>query len=278
VHTPIISVQALAALLDSPTPRSPTLRIVDVRPEPGARDDGFAQYQRGHIPGAIHLGLERGLSGPSGPGRHPLPTPQAFAQTLASAGIDDACDVVCYDQGNGAYAARLWWMLDNLGLDSVTVLDGGLDAWQEAGHALQTTTPTYPKATWERLESRNATYSKEELAADLSAFHILDARAAERYRGDVEPIDAVAGHIPTALSAPFADNLVDGRFRSKEELLARFSELAISDGKPIVHSCGSGVTACHNILAMRIAGLGRTALYPGSWSDWSSSGYPVETG
>ena len=273
MQTPILSVHALRALLDSPT-----LRVVDVRPEPGAQDDGLAQYRRGHIPGAVHLGLERGLSGPSGPGRHPLPEPHLFAERLREAGIGDTSNVVIYDEASGAFAARLWWMLDNLGLDSVSVLDGGLSAWSAAGFELQSETPRYPSATWELFEDRNAIFSKEDLLESLSDFQILDARAAERYRGEHEPIDKIAGHIPTAMSAPFAENLEAGVFKSKEELLNRFNSLVTANGKPVVHSCGSGVTACHNILAMRIAGLGRSALYPGSWSDWSSSGYPVETG
>lgn len=270
MNTPILSAQALCELLGSPS-----LRIIDVRPKP---KKGQVPYENGHIPGAIHFCLETVLSGPSGPGRHPLPDPRVFASHLEAAGIGENCNVVCYDDAGGAYAARLWWMLDNLGLDSVTVLDGGYAAWLAAGGDEEQHASTYEAATWNLFENRNPTYDKDALRADLSSFHILDARAAERYRGETEPIDAIAGHIPSAVSVPFAGNLENGRFRSKEELLERFSALAPNDGKPVVHSCGSGVTACHNILAMRIAGLGRKALYPGSWSDWSSSGFPVETG
>lgn len=270
VQTPILSSPQLQALLGSSD-----LRIVDVRPK-GA--DGAPPYLSGHIPGALYLDLATDLSGPTGPGRHPLPSPTTFAKTLSAGGIGDTSKVVCYDAGGGAIAARLWWMLDTLGLDTVAVLDGGFGTWCAAGLPTTQEETPYTPALWTLAENRNPTVDREELSDGAKRYCVLDARAAERYLGEVEPLDAIAGHIPGARSAPYAENLRDGLFRPPEELSDRFSAIIPDDGRELVHSCGSGVTACHNILAMRIAGFGRTALYPGSWSDWSSSGCPVETG
>jgi thiosulfate/3-mercaptopyruvate sulfurtransferase len=256
------------------------LRIVDVRwylKQPGA---GRRAYDGGHIPGAVFIDLDTDLSAASGPGRHPLPEPDDFRRRMMAAGISTDTFVVAYDDTGGTTAARLWWMLDNLGhRGGVAVLDGGIQAWVAAGLALESVESSYPAATsldlagsWQRIIDR------DQLAARLGRLTILDARAAERYRGEVEPIDPAAGHIPTAISAPTSGNLgVDGRFLAPEVLRARFGELGATSIEVVTY-CGSGTSACHNVLAMRVAGIPDPILYPGSFSDWSTAGMPIATG
>ena len=259
-----------------------TLRIVDCRWYLGKPGAGRKAYRAGHLPGAMHLDLDDDLSDPNGfgaPGRHPLPSPDAFASRLGAAGIGDGALVVAYDDVGGWVAARLWWMLDALGHDAVAVLDGGIAAWTATGGELTIDRPRWPAAnlhlagTWPRVVAR------DELKRRLGAVTLLDARAGARYRGETEPVDPVAGHIPTAVSAPVDDNLVDGRFRTARELRARFAALAADGSRgDVVTSCGSGTSALHHAIAMRLAGLPDPLLYVGSYSDWSRSGEPVATG
>jgi thiosulfate/3-mercaptopyruvate sulfurtransferase len=227
------------------------------------------------LPGAHYLHLDDDLSGSKHDaqgrflGRHPLPSREAFAATLGRLGIGPVTPVVAYDAQGGAYAARAWWLLGWMGHEDVAVLDGGFAAWREAGGALPSARPTplpvgYPlhAAVWPTLDA-------EAVRAGLGRLRLVDARTGERFRGEVEPLDRAAGHIPGARNRPFKDNLgADGRFKTREQLRTEWASIA-GDG-PVVHYCGSGVTACHNLLAAAHAGLGEGLLYPGSWSEWSS--------
>ena len=262
------------------------LRIVDCRWVLGQPGAGAEAYADGHLPGAIPLDLDHDLADPAGfgtPGRHPLPSPAAFAATLSLDGIGDADLVVAYDDVGGWVAARLWWMLDVLGHERVAVLDGGLAAWTAAGGTLTTEVPDGPDRPAElHLADRwSRVIDREELRTRLGSVRLLDARAAPRYRGETEPIDPVAGHIPTARNAPVDGNLVEpgGRFLPADDLASRFRELG-ADGsdRPVVTSCGSGVSALHHALALRTAGLPDPILYAGSYSDWTRSGESVVTG
>jgi thiosulfate/3-mercaptopyruvate sulfurtransferase len=255
----------------------PALRICDVRwwlADPGK---GHRDYAAAHLPGAVFVDLDQDLTAREGPGRHPLPSPSDFARRMEALGIGDDTEVVAYDDASGTVAARLWWMLDDLGHASVRVLDGGIAAWAAAGGPL-TAEVRVPapgrlslRAAWTGVVDRPGLV-RLLLSGDVA---LVDARAPERYRGDVEPVDPVPGHIPGALSRPTAGNLApDGRFLAPETLRDRFAELR----RPVVMSCGSGVNACHNALAMRIAGLPDGLLYEGSYSDWSRAGMPVATG
>jgi thiosulfate/3-mercaptopyruvate sulfurtransferase len=266
----LISPESLLARLGDPD-----IRIADVRwwladPDKGRRDYGVA-----HLPGAVFVDVDTDLVAAEGPGRHPLPEPAVFLRRMEAAGFDASSVIVAYDDAGGTVAARLWWMLDDLGHADVRVLDGGIQAWQAAGGPLTAEVPGLSpgrlplRATWAR------TIERDGLIARLGSVPIVDARAPERYRGDIEPIDPVAGHIPTAHSRPTAGNLAaDGRFLAPEALRSRFEVL----GPEVVTACGSGVNACHNALAMRVAGLPDPLLYPGSYSDWSRSGLPIATG
>ena len=293
----LISAAELAARLDDPD-----LRIADVRWSLAAPAAGRDAYGEAHPPGAVFVDLDTVLTAPIGPGRHPLPDPAAFATALGALGIGRAHRVVVYDDAGGTIAARLWWMLDVLGHRRAAVLDGGIAAWRAAGlpltaevsmhpavppaervaagggaRAITGTTPrtitgTMPRA-WPRTIDRAA------LTRRLGALTLLDARTPERYRGETEPIDPIAGHIPTALNAPTASFLApDGRFRAPDVLAARFAALGAAGERPVVVACGSGVNACQLALAMRAAGLPDPLLYPGSYSDWCRSGMPVATG
>jgi thiosulfate/3-mercaptopyruvate sulfurtransferase len=254
---------------------APDLRLFDVRWWLSDLAKGRRDYAAAHLPGAAFVDLDADLSAPAGPGRHPLPSPAVFAARMAELGLDDDSDVVVYDDAGGAVAARLWWMLDDLGHPSVGVLDGGIAAWTAIGGPLTAAVTSYPVG---RLTLRGhwaRTIGRDELAARLGSVSLIDARAPERYRGDIEPVDAVPGHIPTAASLPTAGNLgPDGRFLEPDALRARFEAV----GDEVVSSCGSGVNACHNILAMRVAGLPDSLLYPGSYSDWAGTGMPIATG
>jgi thiosulfate/3-mercaptopyruvate sulfurtransferase len=206
-------------------------------------------------------------------GRHPLPTREAFAETAGKLGITPTTAVVAYDRQQGLYAARAWWMLRWLGHDDVAVLDGGWAAWQAAGGEVETREPTLsPQAPYPLREPQVATIDADTLAKGLGRVRLVDARAAERFRGEVEPIDAQAGHIPGASNRFHKNNLAsDGRFKPRDELRAEFEDLVAGLAPDqVVHQCGSGVTACHNLLAMEAAGLTGSVLYPGSWSEWSS--------
>ncbi len=260
----------------------PRLRLVDCRWYLGRPGAGRVAYEAGHIPGAVHLDVDTDLTAAVGPGRHPLPSPRDFRVALERVGIRDGDTVVAYDDVGGWVAARLWWMLDDLGHRHVAVLDGGIDAWTKAGRSLSTEGPTPASGSLSLLhDSWTATIDQDDLRASLGGLVLLDARAGPRYRGETEPIDAVPGHIPTAVSAPTDGNLVGdgGNFLTPSELAARYRDLG-ADGTagPVVVSCGSGVSATHLALAMRIAGLPDPVLYPGSYSDWTQSGLPVATG
>jgi thiosulfate/3-mercaptopyruvate sulfurtransferase len=259
------------------------LVVADVRWVP----DGSAieTFERGHIPGAIFLNADIDLAGEAfteGPGRHPLPSPEAFASTMSRMGIGDDTKVVAYDDNGGAYAARLWWMLDALGHRDVCVLDGALAAWNgplETGAARPVEPAMFTARPWRRELIADASDVADAIR-DASAI-VLDGRAPERYRGDVEPIDPVAGHIPGARSAPWAGNLdaTTGRFLNADALRERYESLGIGDEHDAVAQCGSGLTACHDVLAIRLSGLGRARLYEGSWSDWvSDPSRPIATG
>jgi thiosulfate/3-mercaptopyruvate sulfurtransferase len=287
--SPLISAEALVARLGDPH-----LRIVDVRWTLGQPGAGRRAYQEGHLPGAIFLDLDGDLAAPPGPGlpgRHPLPTPEAFAMTLAGAGIGSDDFVIAYDDVGGWVATRLWWMLDDLGhRGGEAVLDGGLQAWLAAGGPLTTAVPP-PPAEPARLELAShwtKVIGRDELKGRLGEVLLLDGRGALRYRGEVEPIDPYPGHIPTAVSAPTDGNLVEpnGRFLHPDALAERYHALATAAvdagaapaGAPVVTSCGSGVSATHASLAMRLAGLPDPILYVGSYSDWSRAGEAVAVG
>lgn len=269
---PLIPAEELQRLLDGPTPPVVLDAGFDLAdPQAGRRD-----FEAGHIPGAQHADLDADLCGTKTGrnGRHPLPDREAFAATVGRWGIGAHTPVVVYDRQGGAFAARLWWMLRWMGHADVRVLDGAWAAWLAAGGRVETGgaparhgTPPYPPGA-----PRVATLPAEALLAHLgdTGLRLIDARTPERFRGESEPIDPVAGHIPGAVNRCFKDNLgPDGRFKPAAQLREEFT--ALLDGRPAqaaVHQCGSGVTACHNLLAMEAAGLAGSALYPGSWSEW----------
>jgi thiosulfate/3-mercaptopyruvate sulfurtransferase len=259
----------------------PALRVVDVRYELADRPAGRRAYAAGHIPGAVFLDLHEDLAGPTGPhgGRHPLPDAATFAATLEAAGIGDQHEVVAVDADSGMFAARLWWMLRQLGHDRARVLDGGLAAYRAAGGPLTRELPAHPPAVFTPRPDPSQLVDRDDVLARLGepGRVLVDARAGERYRGELEPIDARAGHIPGAINLPFGGNLSGGRFLDREALRRRFASL-VGAGEVVVY-CGSGVTACHDILAMAEAGLPVPRLYAGSWSDWSSyDDAPIATG
>lgn len=251
----------------------PDLVIVDCRHNLTDGDAGANAYRAGHLPGAFFLHMDLELSGrkTGTNGRHPLPDVAAFAATLGRIGIDASRQVVAYDQNGGMWASRLWWLLQWLGHDRVAVLDGGVTRWIAEGHPLSVALPVARATTFVPLAPRS-TASAQEILQHLGdrVLTVLDARAPERYRGDIEPIDPVAGHIPGAINRPYSANLTpQGVFKSPEALRHEF-EAQLPDREPssIVHQCGSGVTACHNLFAMELAGLPAGRLYVGSWSEW----------
>jgi len=268
MHTTLISTSDLAAHL-----ADPAFVIIDVRHDLSKLDWGETEYRRGHIPGARFAWLERDLSAPKTGtnGRHPLPTPEACAAFFGRLGIDATRQVVAYDQGSTMYAARCWWMLRWLGHEAVAVLDGGMAAWTREGRAITTDVPVVAPATF-TVGEVEPTVDVQAVAASLGArsLFLVDARGRERFRGDNEPLDPVAGHIPGAVNRPYTQNFkADGTYRPASELRAEFRDLlGAHPNAEVVHYCGSGVSACHNVLAMEYAGLGRTRLYPGSWSEW----------
>jgi len=283
--TTLVDVASLAAALAAQAPRlldarataSTALRLVDARFSLADPQSGAAQYAAGHLPGAVYADLNRDLSDLSrqGHGRHPLPESDAFAATVGRWGIGPDTQVVVYDAGDGSMAAaRLWWLLRLIGHRRVAVLDGGLAAWQAAAQPLSTdpaevpALPPYPG----RFDLSQVA-AADEIAARLSQASgwLIDARAGERYRGEVEPLDRVAGHVPGARNRPFALNLRDGRFRPAAELRAELEPLlgTYAPGEAVM-MCGSGVTACHLLLAFEVAGLGGARVFADSWSGWSS--------
>ena len=270
LSTPLVSPEHLrAALAAGATPL-----IVDCGFDLADAGAGERAFAEGHLPGAVHAHLDRDLAGAKTGrnGRHPLPTRDDWAATLARLGVTRERAVVVYDAQGGMYAARAWWMLRWAGHAAVSVLDGGLQAWKAAGGALETGTsvPVAAAGPYPLGTSLVATTHADALLKSLGRVTLLDARAGERYRGEVEPLDARAGHIPGARSRFFKDNLdAQGRYRPAAELRAAFEAFGAAPAQ-VVHQCGSGVTACHNLLAMEVAGLPGAVMYPGSWSEWSS--------
>ncbi len=246
--------------------------VVDCRFNLADTKYGRRVYAQGHIPGAHYLHLDDDLSSPITPdsGRHPLPDVEKLAATLRALGLRNNTQVVVYDDNGGAMAGRLWWLLRWMGHQAVAVLDGGWQAWQQQQGTLS---PDPPKILAEgnfqpQLQS-GFTVTALDLRQANSPWQLVDARAAERFRGEMEPIDPIAGHIPGALNRPLTDNLQNGYFKSAGQLRAEWEQvLQGCNLAQIVHMCGSGVTACHNQLAMEVAGLSGTRLYPGSWSEW----------
>ncbi|MEX1170059.1 MAG: sulfurtransferase [Chloroflexota bacterium] len=256
------------------------LRVVDVRWVLGNPGAGREAYDAGHIPRAVFLDMDTDLVASSGPGRHPLPSPGDLGLRLEAAGIGSEHAVVAYDDVGGWVAARLWWMLDDLGHERVSVLDGGFPAWVAEGLPVTRELPRIAPARLELADRWTRTIDRAGVAAGLGGRVLLDARGGPRYRGETEPIDAVPGHIPTARHAPVEGNLgPDGRILDAADLAARFRGLG-ADGTEgtVVTSCGSGIAACFNSLAMRVAGLPDPLLYPGSYSDWTRAGMPIAVG
>jgi thiosulfate/3-mercaptopyruvate sulfurtransferase len=274
----LISVDALRALMQ----RGEALVLLDCGFDLVDIAAGARAHVQGHLPGAFHADLDRDLSSAKTGrnGRHPLPTRETFAATAARWGVKPGVAVICYDDQGGAYAARAWWMLRWIGHADVAVLDGGKAAWIAAGGALEQKMPALQAnaAPYPLGPATMPTVQADQLLATTS-HTVVDARSAERFRGEVEPLDPVAGRIPGARNRFHKDNLAaDGRFKPAAELRAAFEHLQ-PDAARVVHQCGSGVTACHNLLAMEHAGLKGSALYPGSWSEWCADpSRPVATG
>ncbi|MCC3280907.1 sulfurtransferase [Arthrobacter caoxuetaonis] len=271
----LISAEELSDEVESGTP----VRLLDVRWELG-RTDGYLRYAAGHLPGAVYVDLDTELSSPPGPGgRHPLPSPSVFAAMAKWWGINDGDLVVAYDASGGSAAARAWWLLRHAGYSQVRLLDGGLQAWVDAGGELAkgpvTPEPGNVTLSWDHMPTADM-----ERAGELASVGVLiDARAPERYRGETEPIDPRAGHIPGAVNVPAAGNLDPrGRFADPSVLRGRFEAAGVDGTKPVAAYCGSGVFAAAEVAALAVAGF-EAALYPGSWSEWSSTaGRPVATG
>ncbi len=281
MYSTLISVSDLAAHLQAGTP----CVIVDCRFDLANPGSGREAYTAGHIPGAVYAHLDAHLSSVPqvATGRHPLPASDALAATLGSWGIDNATQVIAYDAGNGAYAARLWWLLRWLGSVRVAVLDGGFKAWTDAGQPVSNELPAITPARFTPQLRPEMVMSADQVqkAVQSPEWRVLDARAPERYAGLVEPLDPVAGHIPGARNHPFNGNLgSDGRFLPAATLRERLQQSldTVPAGQSIM-MCGSGVTACHNLLALEVAGLPGARLYAGSWSEWiRNPARPVATG
>ncbi|MBN8437731.1 MAG: sulfurtransferase [Candidatus Accumulibacter sp.] len=270
IATTLVSSARLADRLEDPL-----WRVFDCRHLLNDPAAGRTAYAISHLPGAFFLHLDEDLSGPTNGrnGRHPLPDPLLLAGKLGSAGVSAETQVVAYDDSGGMFAARLWWLLRWLGHTRVAVLDGGIDQWIGEGRAVSTDVPTSTPAIL-KVDLRDGVVSSDDVLAGLEAqyFRVIDARSPDRFRGENETLDAVGGHIPGAINRFFRDNLdAGGHFRPAIDLRREFlALLAGIDPAQVVMSCGSGVTACHNLLAMEIAGLPGARLYAGSWSEWCS--------
>jgi thiosulfate/3-mercaptopyruvate sulfurtransferase len=275
---PIISATELEALFDSGC----SLHVFDCRFDLAQPEAGFQAWQQGHIPGAHYVHLDHHLSAAKTGknGRHPLPSPEAWKLQREQWGLAADTPIVCYDDQGGIFAARLWWMLKSTGHTHVQVLDGGFGAWLRQQGAVSTDTPSSPPPSSLAANPFAGLVEKEEVYKNIQnqLFTLVDARAADRFAGLNETLDPVGGHIPGAQNRFFKENLGgDGLFKSPAELKTAF--LALPNPKAVVHQCGSGVTACHNLLAMEVAKLGGSRLYAGSWSEWCcQEGYPVSTG
>jgi thiosulfate/3-mercaptopyruvate sulfurtransferase len=284
MYTTLISAAELQTLMATGSPL-----LLDCSFDLTSPDAGREQFAACHLPGALHADLARHLSShdttdrASG-GRHPLPSRETFARTLNRFGLRDSQQVVVYDRQGANHCGRLWWMLKWCGHEAVAVLDGGLQAWQAAGGALADGDASPPApGSFALREPLARLVDTATIARTLGhpSLTLVDARAAARFRGEVEPLDPVAGHIPGALNRPFVDNMgPDGRFKPASELRAEFVRLlGARDPAGVTHQCGSGVSAIPNLLAMEIAGLGRSALYAGSWSEWCTTpGLPCAQG
>ncbi|MDP5239698.1 sulfurtransferase [Uliginosibacterium sp. 31-16] len=279
--TTLVSAETLQANLGNPD-----WIVFDVRHDLGNLAAGRLAYAAGHIPGALFLHMDEDLSAAKTGrnGRHPLPDRADFAARLAQLGVNATSQVVVYDAQGGMTAARLWWMLRWLGHEAVAMLDGGLPAWQALGGSLEAASPgARPTGTLQLQASLVTTASAAEVLANLDtqARQVIDARGPDRFRGENETMDPVGGHIPGARNRCFRDNLqADNRFKPADVLRHEFAAvLQDTPASKVIAQCGSGVTACHNLLAMQIAGLPGAALYPGSWSEWCSDpARPVATG
>jgi thiosulfate/3-mercaptopyruvate sulfurtransferase len=282
MYTTLISAAELAARIGSPD-----VVVVDCRHDLMNLAAGREGYAIGHLPGAVFGDIETQLSGARRGadgvfrGRHPLPEKEALIETLRGWGVNDDSQVVAYDAHGGMYAARLWWLLRWLGHEAVAVLDGGMAAWQSLGQPLTTEAPSKPRGNITVRAPFVPTVTVVDVMLNLQNGErtVIDARAADRFRGENETIDPVGGHIPGAKNRFFKDNLqADGRFKDASALRADFTRL-VERPEQAIMQCGSGVTACHNLLAMEIAGLPGAALYPGSWSEWvSNPTRPIATG
>jgi thiosulfate/3-mercaptopyruvate sulfurtransferase len=280
--TTLITAQELSAALAGPRPPA----VLDVRWQLGG-PPGAGEYAAGHIPGSHFVALDTELSaapvaGPGVGGRHPLPDPAALGEVLRRAGVSADREVVVHDGASSAAAARAWWLLRWAGHTRVRVLDGGYAAWTAAGLPVQQTAPAAEQGDFVPTPGLLPTVAAAEAAALARTGTLLDARAGERYRGETEPIDSKAGHVPGAVSAPTTENVrPDGRFLPVEQLAERFAGFGLKPGMDAAQVgvyCGSGVTAAHQLLAMHLVGIDG-ALYPGSWSEWSGNPeHPVATG
>lgn len=280
----LVSCADLQALLRDPSRHTVLIDCSFDLADPAA---GREAYHQGHLPGAFYLHLDNELSGEKTGtnGRHPLPDPDALTARLRAIGLNDDTQVVVYDAQGGMYAARAWWLLRWIGHGAVAVLDGGKQAWIAAGLPLESGTTPDPEAPGHltRHKALVDTVDADALLANISepTRLVVDARAPDRFRGENETLDPVGGHIPGAVNRCFKDNLgADGRFKPAAELRAEFGQvLGATSPERAVMQCGSGVTACHNLLALEVAGLPGAALYPGSWSEWSADPRrPVATG
>ena len=276
----LISVSDLAAHLNDAN-----VIVCDCRHDLANYEAGRRAYAQSHLPGARFLHLDEDLSGPKTGvnGRHPLPHPITFTLRLAALGIDNSKQIIAYDSAGGVYASRLWWMLRWVGHTQAAVLDGGFDAWVKAGHRVTAELPVIKPTTYNPNPSPQSAADTALIVSNLSGQKVcvVDARSPDRFRGENETLDPVAGHIPGAINRFFKNNLAeDGRFKSAATLKSEFASVIHAHAPAsVVHQCGSGVTACHNLLAMEVAGLGGSRLYPGSWSEWvSDRKRPVATG
>jgi thiosulfate/3-mercaptopyruvate sulfurtransferase len=282
MHTTLIQATDLAAQIDNPG-----WVVIDCRHDLMNLSAGRAAYAAGHLPHALFADMETELSGDKRGadgafrGRHPLPAREALIDTLRGWGIDDDTQVVAYDAHGGMFAARLWWLLRWVGHQAVAVLDGGMAAWQAQGLPLATAVETRPRGTITARPSLAATVDAGQVLENVRSGRrlVVDARSPDRYRGENETIDPVGGHIPRARNRFFKDNLqADGRFKDPAQLKAELAAV-VDDPANAIMQCGSGVTACHNLLALELAGMPGAALYPGSWSEWCAEpSRPVATG
>ena len=255
----------------------PLVRVVDVRWYLGAKK-GVEEHAKDHIPGAVFLDLDRDLCAEiaAGPGRHPIPHAEKLTATMQRAGVSRRTHVVAYDDAAGAIASRVWWLLHHFGHARVSVLDGGIGAWTAAGHELEHQAPSFAPGDFvakapsaEAVRARVADKQHVRECVGQPGVLVLDARDRDRYRGEREPVDARPGHVPGAKSAPWVENTRDGHLLPRTELRALYEALGAATADEIIVYCGSGVTACHDVLALELAGIGKAKIYEGSWSDWA---------